>query len=490
MSTKTKTGVRKGAAFLGAAGLIEYGLQVVLPIILVRTLTPEAFGDYRLVWLLAITAVGIFPLAMPQSLFHFLPQAGSVERQQLVGNAWLFVTLSGLTAAVLLSLSWSLLPASVAGLQRYSLLAPAFLLLWVMSSLIDVLPTADGNARWQAVAITALAVLRALALGLTAVLTRDVGLVLLVMCAFALIKTLLVPLYAWTAASSRGLAIQLPLLVRQVRYAAPFAVGIALFLLRVQADQWLVAAYFPPEVFALISIAAIVLSISTLIRQPLNNATLPRLSHLIGSGELAGARELLAKSYSALALILFPVLGLLYVLSREIVEIVYTPRYLGAAPLMQLYLLGQMTMVFAAGHLLVVLNAGRVATTISAVCLALSVTLSLAGIHLIGLAGAVAGSVLSLVIGEVWALLTVTRHLETTVAGIMHWRIIGRALGVVATAIIGTSLAREYGLAALDLWGRLVTTGAVFLLVLSAGTVATGLHRSILPILAGLPQRA
>jgi O-antigen/teichoic acid export membrane protein len=175
----------------------------------------------------------------------------------------------------------------------------------------------------------------------------------------------------------------------------------------------------------------------------------------------------------------------LYVLAHEIVEIAFTSRYLGAAPLMQFYLLGQMTMVFAAGHLLVITKAGRLATTISAVCLVLSVTLSIAGVHLFGLAGAVAGSVISLVLGEIWALLAVTRRLGTTVAGILRWRITGKTLGIVAIAMIATSLVRNYVLLELGLWGRLAATGATFALAVGFGAVATGLHRTIVPLLAG-----
>ena len=246
---------------LGIAGVLESALQIILPVILVRALSPEAFGDYRIVWLLASTALAIFPLALPQSLFHFLPKAEPALRPRLVGNVWLFVTLSGLTAAALLVLSWSWWPASISGLQRYSLLAPAFLALWVMGSLMDVLPTADGNLRWQACAMAALAVFRTSALGLAAVVSRDAWFVLLAMTIFALTKVLLVPLYSLTAASSRGLALQYPLLVRQVRYALPFAVGNALFMLRIQAVQWIVATHFPPDVFALISIAAVVIAL-------------------------------------------------------------------------------------------------------------------------------------------------------------------------------------------------------------------------------------
>ena len=486
MNRAASSSVSKSSAFLGIAGLVEYSFQLLLPIILVRTLTPDAFGDYRLFWLLAGTAATIFTLSLPHSLFHFLPRAEPSDKPRLVGNAWLFLAVSGLLAAVLLYLTWSWLPPAVRELQRYSLLAPIFVMLWVMGCLMDVLPTADGNARWQALAVVALALSRTIGLGLTAILTQDVMMVMIMVCVFALVRSLLVPLYAFRGASVRGLAVKPSLLGTQLRYAFPFAVGQGFFLLRVQADQWVVASFFDASVFALISIAAMVLGVSTLVRKPLNDATLPRLSHYVGQGLLQDARDLQSKAFSALSLVLLPPLGLALVLANELVEIVYTPTYLGAASLMQIYLVGQMVCVFSTGHLLMILNAGRTVMLISSVCLVLSVALSVAGVYLLGLPGAVAGSVVSLLIGEAWCLRVVARRLATPVKALINFSIVGRSALVVLTAILSALTVRHYLLLDQGPWIRLAITGLAFAAVLFAGYFALGIQRHVVSLFRGL----
>ena len=45
--------IGRKAVFLGAAGLLDYAVQMALPVILVRHLTKQEFGDYRLMWLVA-----------------------------------------------------------------------------------------------------------------------------------------------------------------------------------------------------------------------------------------------------------------------------------------------------------------------------------------------------------------------------------------------------------------------------------------------------
>ena len=474
---------------LGAAGSIEYALQLLLPVVLARTLTQQDFGDYRLIWLLAGTALAIFPLSVPQTLFHFLPRATDKERPSLVGNALVFVIFAGALAAGLLLLTWSWLPPAIRALERYSYLVPVFLALWVMGSLVSVLPNADGNARWQALCIAGLAIGRAIALSLAAILSRDIAVLILVMCVFAFTRTILAPIYAYSGASTRGLSFRPSLLGRQVRYSLLFAAGNTLFLLRMQAEQWIVASLFDASVFALISIAAVSTSISTLIRRPLNNATLPKLSILIGEGRLEEARALQSRAFSALTLLLLPVIAMLIVAAFDLVELMYTSAYLGAAPLMQIYLFGQMTGIYATGHLLVILNAGRLATTISAVGLVLSVILSLAGVHWIGLPGAVAGSVTSLIIGEAWALVAVSRLLGTRTTGLLDWRIISRTAAVVACAALVSSLARYELFSETNIVIRLFATITSFVLVIGIGAIATGLHKDALSLIGGLFQK-
>ena len=481
--------IKKGAAMLGAAGVIEYGLQLLLPVILVRSLTAEAFGDYRLVWLLATTALAIFPLFIPGSLFHFLPRASPGSRAALMGNSLIFVVGAGAVAGLLLVLAWSWMPASIEGLRQYSGLAPVFLALWVGASLLDVLPTADGNARWQAMATVSLALVRTLLLGATAWVSSDAHAVLVMMCVFALVKLLLVPVYAARRTQTGRLRLDAALLSQQIRYSLPFAVGNAFFQLRVLADQWIVASFFPSSIFALISIAGIALAISSLVRLPLNNATLPRLSGLLAEGRRESAIDLLAKSYSALSLVLIPALGLFFVTANEMVEIIYTQAYSGAAPMMQIYLVGQMACVFAAGHLLIIMDSGRLSWVISAVSLVVSIVVSLLGVRWLGANGAVAGSVVSLVFGEIWALVAVTRKLGTTIPTVVNGAVAGRVAAVVCVAVLVSLLLRQSWLAEMQPWARLAAVGVGYVALVTCGAWVARLHVIGLPLLASLLGR-
>lgn len=439
-------GLRLGALALATAGLVEYALQILLPIILVRRLTATDFGDYRLVWLISATAVPIFVMSLPHSLFYFLPGADDARRGRVATNALLFHCVVG-ACFFLFSLvitQCGLNFASLAVLYRNEPQAALFIALWIAASLLDTLPTADARATWQAKSTVFFAVLRTITLGGVVLLYPSLTILLWAMCAFALSKLLALPYYLYATSVPASMKIDWRLLRQQLVYAVPFGISNCFFLLRAQADQWVVAANFPPEVFALISIAAVVLSISNLVRLPINHALLPDVRTLIVAKNLAGASVLLAKGYAAVSLLLLPLLGLFIATANEVVELVYTRRYGGAASLMQVYLAGQIAGTFAAGHLLVALEHGRLAVRINAVCLGLSVVLSIVGIHLFGLIGAPLGSVISLVIGESWALHTVALALRCHAFDLIAWQTSGRMLVCVALAVAATLLYKSW----------------------------------------------
>jgi O-antigen/teichoic acid export membrane protein len=473
--------IGRKAVFLGAAGLLDYAMQMALPVILVRHLTKQEFGDYRLIGLVATTGLILFPLFLPQSLVYFLPRAARGTRPKLVGNTFgsLF-GLGGLSVLLLLVLM-PVLPGAIASLQRYSPLVQIFAGTWILASILDVLPNADGRTEWQAWATAGLAILRAAALSAAAIASRDVGWVLVAMCGVAMVKVGVALAYALFAAQEPGLGFDGQLARMQLKFSLPFAVADGLFALRVQADQWVVAANFSNTAFALISIASIVLLVGNLIRSPLRDALLPSISSLVGQGKLDDARALTQKGYLVLGFILPPILGLLFSTADELVELMYTHEYLGAVPLMRIYLLGQMATVFAAGHLLQVFGFGRPAAIVGAICLLLSIALSILGLQFFELAGAVAGSTTSLVLWECWALNKVAKALGTSIPQLIRldqiWKgIVVVAVGVLVVRILCSGLDTSVIL-------RLFVKSSVFAMAVLLGFVLTNMHRSLIPLL-------
>ena len=245
------------ALSLGAANAFDFAIQFLLPVVLTRCLDTGAFAEYRLLWLVAGTLVALATMAMPSSLYYFLPRSDAAAKRLYVNQTFIFLVLGGLVSAWAVS-SWNpWLPEKLRGLAEHEAIMPAFILLWIVASLLDVLPTAEERVQWQAKATVGLAILRAVSLSLVAVVTHELGPVLLVLLAFVAFKVALLVSYVARFHAWRGPALRWSAFVDQMRYAAPLGAAGALYGLRTQADQWVVAALFPLGMFASFSIAAV-----------------------------------------------------------------------------------------------------------------------------------------------------------------------------------------------------------------------------------------
>lgn len=417
-----EAGLRRSALLLAAAGGVEYGLQLLVPVILVRCLDETTFGQYRLLWLMAGTAFAIAPAFMPQSLFFFVPRVDREHRRIVVGNVVAYLGAAGCIVGVAASV-WN---PWLQGAPRHlatetSGISALFLAVSVMSGALDVLPTADGRAAWQAKVTIAIAIWRAALLILAAWSGANIAGITFAMLLLAATRIVVLAWYVRCHVEG-GLGWRMKTLKTQLAYALPFAAGNALFLLRAQADQWVVAVMLPPALFATFSIAGVVLPIATLIRQPVYNAMMPRLNRAHERGDAGEAARLISHSNGVAALLLVPILGAMFATAPQLVELVYTGRYRDAAPIMQVYLLGMMMNAFAVGHVLPALDKGRFAALNSAACLAVSVVCSVIGVARWGLIGAAFGSVLTLAVSELLALRVVARSLGRTIFRMLDWR--------------------------------------------------------------------
>lgn len=458
-------GVSRSAAFLTASGMVEFALQFLLPVILVRHLDADTFGQYRFLTLMLGTALALAPAFMPQALYYFLPRAGG-RQLTVIGNAVAYLACMGLVVALLAS------PASpLAGDLSRALhgathgLSALYLGLSVLLTITTTLAIAEGRILWHCSTELALAVLRTALVAVAAVLSHDIAWVLAALVLDATLRLAVLAAYFLTRPGGARLRCERASLLTQLRYALPFAAGGSLFAMRAQVDGWIAASLMPPQLFAAFTIGAVVLPVATLIRQPINSAMLPHLNRAFAGGAHAEAHALLLKGSGAATLLLAPLAGALFLLAPEIVALVYTERYLAAVPVMRLYLLLVALQSVAVGFAMPALDMGRLALRINLAGLALSASLSLAGAHWFGLAGAALGSVAAFllcelanaravakVLGRSWRAMFPARLaglvLSACVAGVVlaewcapafgadAWRSLGGKLGVYAAAAL------------------------------------------------------
>jgi O-antigen/teichoic acid export membrane protein len=446
------------ALSLGAAHALEVALQFLLPVVLVRCLEPEAFGEYRLLWLAAGTVMALLTQAMPGSLYYFLPRArDAAEKRLYINQALLVLAAAGALAAFAVSPWNPWLPGKLEALARHGALVPAFVLLWVVASLLDLLPTIEERIAFQARATAGLAVLRTAALALAAALTGELAPVLAVLLAFVAGKVLVLLGYiAWHhglgGPLARGRA-----LAGQVRFVAPFGAASALYSLRLQADLWVAASLHAVTSFAAFSIGAMLAPLITVLRKSVSHAFLPSMSRSEAAGELRAMLALNSRANVMVGAIALPLLAFAFAFAEEAVALVFTPRYLEAAAVLRVYIVGQAALVVELASLTFLLRQGGFVLRLSAAALALSALASLAGALAFGLAGAAAGSTAAVYLDLAVTLRRLARRTGVPLAELQDWRALGY---LAAGAALGAALAWMLVAGLLPAAGPLARLGA------------------------------
>jgi O-antigen/teichoic acid export membrane protein len=455
-------GLKRRALSLGAVKVFEHALQFLLPVVLVRCLDAASFGEYRLLWLAVGTVMAVATLNMSGSLYYFVPRSEPHRKRLYVHHTMLYLAAAGLVCAFLVS-PWSpLLPAALEPLERHGWAVPAFVALWVLTFMLDQLPSVDERIRWQAGEMLTMSALRVVLVAAGAWLTGELRVVVWLLLVLALARAALLVYYVRRHHGLGAPWFERAAFADQFRHAAPIGLGNSLNALRSKADQWVAASLFAVTSFAAFSIAALVGQLMLILRHSVMQVFLPSMSRLQAKGDIAAMLDMNSRGNVMVARLLYPLLAFAFAFGHELVTLVYTAAYVEAVPAIRAYVIGMLPMAIETASLVLLLRRGRFTLWMTLFTLVLSVALSWSAALRFGLAGAAAGSVVAVYVDRIILLRHLARHTGVGLNRLQQWRELftaaafAAASGAVGWAVVETFL---HGAGALE---RLTLGAAVF----------------------------
>lgn len=435
------------AKYLAAASAVEYGVQLMVPIFLVRALSHEDFASYRFMWLVSGTLTGSLLLGFPASLYYFVPRASGREQAGYVVQTTLFCALLAFVACAALWLAGAVAP----GLDFLRLvprpMAPfvAFLVLIGATNVLDFLPAARGDLKAQAALNLAVALLRA-ACTIGGAWSGSIAGVCWGLLAYAGGRMVLQLVYvarrvpmvaaapdAWfDAARFRA----------QFAYAVPFGVANAFWSLRTQSEGWVGASILQPHEYALLTIAGVMSPVVMLVRQAVTAAVTASINRLEAQGDMRGMVRLNADANVVDTSYTYPVIAFFFVTSAPLFSLLYTPAYAEAAVATKLVCVGLLALTIETTTLVRALGLrGRVLRFEAAMLLG-SIAMSVAGGLAFGFVGVVLGSVLSRCLSTCYWVTSLARYTQVPLREFQHWSRLGATLlcALAAAAVGWTAL--------------------------------------------------
>lgn len=430
--------LRRRAVSIGAVKAFDKAMQFLLPVVLVRSLDAETFGEYRLL-LLAVETLMVLSLNMPSGgMFYFLPRSDARHKRLHIHQAMLYMAVVALACAWAVSPWNPLLPQPLHPLAQYGVLVSAYVILWMSAMMLDSLPTVDERVAMQAYLTLSISVLRVLLVGLAAWLTADLRVILALLVALAAIKLAILLVYIQRHHGLGRPWFERKAFAHQVRHVAPFGISSALFSFRAQADQWVAASVFALSSFAAFSIAGAVGQLVHLFRISVLQALMPQMSRMQAGGDVRGMVQMNQRGNVMVSMLLYPVFAFLFVFAEDVITVVYTAAYVEASAAIRVYVIAFGLRVLEIGSLVLFLGLGRIAIQVNAFALMISVAASWLGARYFGLAGAAAGSLVAIYIDRALLLRAIAARSGVSLSDLQDWRSIGSlaalAGGVAAVA--------------------------------------------------------
>lgn len=465
------------AFWLVLARTLGFFFTLALPIVLARIFAPTDFGLYKQAFLIVVTCQNLLPLNFAASAFYFLPRETG-RRPSVILHIFLAYLATGSVAFIVLACFPGLVTLLLGPteLSRHSALLGAVGLSWTFSILAESLATANQDVRFSTLFIITSQLTKALFLLVAAVLFRTVPSLLWAALLQGVLQTAMLLWYVSRRFAGWWRALDWALLREQTAYVLPFGIGMVLWTAQADMHSYIVANRFSSAEYAIYAVGVLQVPFIGLLRDSINSVLLARMSALHHENQRDGMVSLFFTAMRKLAMVYLPALCGLLVLGHELLIVMYTRAYEASWPIFALNLLALPISIVSVDAILRAHAEWRFfLLKMRAVLIPVLFALTLAGIHLFGMRGAVGALVFilaaerTILTGVVVRILRIRLH-EWKAAVPVLWFGICAACAACVAAIVRLSLL-SYGPVATILGAGVVFSAVYVVLIVAAGLI-------------------
>jgi O-antigen/teichoic acid export membrane protein len=282
---------------------------------------------------------------------------------------------------------------------------------------------------------------------------------------FALLRVL-VMLFFIRGEFKTGLRPDWKLLKQQLAYTVPFSMSVLVGVLTSNYHQVAVSSFFGAATFAIYSIGCLQIPLVEFMSTPASNVMMVRMAEEIRDGR---KHELLPIWYDTtrkLALVFFPLVGLLIVSARPLILFLFTERYAASIPIFMVWSLSILFNAFQTDGVMRVFAQTRFLVVINIVRLAAIVAVMGWFLRSFNLIGAVLVTLIGVAVARVMALVRMSQLMETSFMKVVPWRNVG-AIGLASMVAALPVIAMDAQLRLPPLY-LLPINGVVYVLLYSA----------------------
>lgn len=470
------------ALLLMSGRALGFGVTFLIPVVLVRVFDQAEFGTYKQLFLIYFTLLGIAQFGMAESLYYFLP-LDSEKGGRYVANALWALSAAGLISLGLLAAFRSMISEWMnnSALSGYIPLLGVHLWLMLAATVLEIVMISRKRYLWASLSFGFWDLLRAVLFIVPVVFMRRLEWLFWGAVVLAWMR-ICVALFYLRREFGGEFKPDAALFRTQLAYALPFQMSVVVDLLQANLHQYAVSYHFDAATFAIYAVGCLQIPFVDFFAGPVANVMMVRMGEERKDGRGHAVVPIWNDTTRKLALVFFPMVGLLLVNADKIIVFLFTESYLPSIPIFMIWSAGILLTVLQTDSVLRVYAETRFLLLISIIRLLLIVGLIqwfLAAFHL---SGGVLITVLALGVGKGLALLRMKRVMRTSLREVLPWRSLA-GISVVACIAGMAALVVKSFLEVSALPMMLVTSGVymtAYLLLLFWMSVLTDEERMVI----------
>jgi O-antigen/teichoic acid export membrane protein len=458
-----RNALTKRAALLAAARVIAFALTIPLPLVLVRTLSQSEFGLYKQVFQIMQTVLALSGLSVNMSVLYFLPRNPD-KKPQIALNVLAFYAVVGSVVALVFAAypGWITLIFKGDGLVPHIPMLGVAILLWLLSTVLEVVAVADNDIRSASLFIVVVQLTKSALMMLAAVLFGTVHAIVIAAVLQGALHCLIMFVYLNKRFGRFWGTFDWKLFKAQLANAIPFGIGALAYGMQADLHNYFVSHYFDPDQFAIYAVGCFQLPLLAMLFDSVTSVLIPEVARREARADYAGIVELWAAAIRKVALFFIPAHALLFVVRHEFIITLFTKDYAAAAPIFAINLLNLFLYVALPTSILRSFDKLKYfRLRLSLIMIPIAGAALYTGIHAAGLVGAITAFFIVQTLDLSILLAALARRLKMSPRDIRRLAPVLRTVAAAAVAVL-TTLAVKLVLAGSHAFVVLVVCSSVF----------------------------
>jgi O-antigen/teichoic acid export membrane protein len=327
------------SAWLLLAKIIGFIFAFILPLLVVRLLSQDQVGVYRLSFLVIVNASEVLPLGFSMSAYYFLNREKEKRRAAIL-NILLFNFVVGGLACVTLIFFPNLL-GSIFQSAEMARLAPKIgivIWIWIISTFLETVAIANQETKLATFFIIFAQFSKTFLMVSAVVFFATVDAFLYAAIIQGAMQTAILLYYLNSRFPYFWRGFSFSFFREQMFYAVPFGLAGILWVLQTDIHNYFVGYRFSEAEFAIYSYGCFQIPLIGMLLESVSAVLIPRMTELQSRGNREEMVRLMVRSMQKLAFFYFPTYVFLLITAQTFIITLFTKNYLAAVPIFMINL--------------------------------------------------------------------------------------------------------------------------------------------------------